>query len=148
MTLMAGASRLGAVLVGGLLIGGAALAAQSEQKPKSEPKRPQLTLKATPGSGMVPVRISGLAELKGGDDDFEEYYCPTIEWTWGDGTVSESSNDCEPYEPGKSQIKRRYTVSHAYKVGGRYRILFRLKKGDKVVGAATAIVQLLGSGPY
>jgi hypothetical protein len=139
---------LAAAVSASALIGGALLSAQSDAKPKSEPKRPQLTVKATPGSGMVPVRISGVAELKGGDDDFEEYYCPTIEWNWGDGTVSESSNDCEPYEPGKSQIKRRYTVSHPYKQGGHYRISFRLKQRDKVVGSATTVVQLLGGGPY
>ena len=139
---------LAAALSASALIGGTLLGAQSDAKPKSEPKRPQLTLKATPGSGMVPVRISGVAELKGGDDDFEEYYCPTIEWNWGDGTVSESSNDCEPYEPGKSQIRRRYTVSHPYKQGGHYRISFRLKQRDKVVGAATTVVQLLGGAPF
>jgi hypothetical protein len=139
---------LAAVLSASALIAALPLSAQSEARAKSEPKRPQLTLKATPGSGMVPVRISGVAELKGGDDDFEEYYCPTIEWNWGDGTVSESSNDCEPYEPGKSQIKRRYTVSHPYKQGGHYRISFRLKQRDKVVGSATTVVQLLGGGPY
>jgi hypothetical protein len=139
---------LAAAVSASALIGGTLVSAQSDAKPKSEPKRPQLTLKATPGSGMVPVRISGVAELKGGDDDFEEYYCPTIEWNWGDGTVSESSNDCDPYEPGKSQIKRRYTVSHPYKQGGHYRISFRLKQRDRVVGSATTVVQLLGGGPY
>src|SRR5881227_2471119 len=78
---------------------GGRLSAQSaDPKSKAEPRRPQVLVKATPTSGMVPVRISGTAELKGGDDDFEDYYCPTIEWNWGDGTVSESSNDCEPYE--------------------------------------------------
>jgi len=131
-----------------------AVAAQSpdqkapEQKSKSEPKRPQIMLKATPASGMVPVRISGVAELKGGDDDFEEYYCPSIEWNWGDGTVSESSNDCDPYEAGKSQIRRRYTVTHPYNQGGHYRISFRLKQKDKVVGGATTVVQLLGGAPF
>jgi hypothetical protein len=140
--------RLAASLAVGLVIGSAASSAQTDLKPKAEPKRPQLSLKATPGSGMVPVRISGTAELKGGDDDFEEYYCPTTEWNWGDGTISESSNDCEPYESGKSQIKRRYTVSHPYKQGGHYRISFRLKKRDRVVASATTVVQLLGGGPF
>jgi hypothetical protein len=133
----------------GLLALGATFpAAQSNDKAKSEPKRPQITLKATPGSGMVPVRISGVAELKGGDDDFEEYYCPTVEWNWDDGTVSEASNDCDPYEPGKTLIKRRYTVSHSYRQSGHFRISFRMKRKDKVVGSATTVVQLLGSGPY
>ena len=130
-----------------MILSGSSPRAQ-EPKPKTEPKRPQLLLKATPSSGMVPVRVSGTVELKGGDDDFEEYYCPTIEWNWGDGTISESSNDCEPYEAGKSQIRRRYTVTHPYRQSGHYRISFRLKQKDKVVGSASTIVQLLGGGPY
>ena len=124
------------------------LFAQSDPKPKTDPKRPQISLKATPASGMVPIRVSGIAELKGGDDDFQDYYCPTIEWNWDDGTVSESSNDCEPYEAGKSQIKRKYSVTHPYKQGGHYRITFKMKQKQKVVGGANTVVQLLGGGPY
>jgi hypothetical protein len=131
-----------------LLAIGAVLLAQSDPKPKTEAKRPQITLRATPASGMVPVRVVGIAELKGGSDDFEEYYCPTIEWNWDDGTVSESSNDCEPYEAGKSLIKRKYTVTHPYKQGGHYRITFKLKQKQKVVGGANTVVQLLGGGQF
>jgi hypothetical protein len=123
----------------------ASIIAQSpEGKGKSEPKRPSLSVKATPGTGMVPVRIMVAAELKGGDDDFEEYYCPTIEWNWGDGTVSEETRDCDPYESGKSLIRRRYTVQHSYKRSGAYRIAFRLKNGNKVLAASTTVVRLLG----
>jgi hypothetical protein len=132
----------------GVVAAGAAGLAQTEGKSKGESKRPQITLKVSPASGMVPVRISGVAELKGGDNDFEEFYCPTIEWNWGDGTISESSNDCEPYESGKSQIRRRYSVTHPYRQGGHYRISFRLKQKDKIVGAATTVVQLLGGAPF
>ena len=64
-----------------------------------------------PSPEWCPSRISATAELKGGDDDFQDYYCPSIEWNWGDGTVSEATNDCEPYEARVSQIKRRYTQS-------------------------------------
>ena len=141
-------NRLGILSAASLCACGAVLLAQSDPKPKTEPKRPQISLKATPSSGMVPVRVSGVVELKGGDDDFAEYYCPTIEWNWDDGTVSESSNDCEPYESGKSQIKRRYSVTHPYKQGGHYRITFRMKQKQKVVGGANTVVQLLGGGPY
>src|SRR5262245_42192052 len=80
-----------------------------------EPKRPAFSLKGSVGSGMVPIRVQFAAELRGGDDDFQEYYCPTVEWFWGDGTSSEASEDCAPYEPGKIEIRRRYTVSHMYK---------------------------------
>ena len=122
--------------------------AQNDKQKKSEPKRPSVSLKLTPSSGMVPVRISALAELKGGDDDYEEFYCPTIEWNWGDGTISESSSDCDPYETGKSQVRRRYTVSHLYKRADRYQVSFKLKQKEKVVAAATTVVQLLGGSPF
>jgi hypothetical protein len=142
--------RLAAFSAAGLLVIGVAYpeAQSSDTKAKGEPKRPQLTLKATPGSAMVPVRISVAAELKGGDEDFEEYYCASIEWNWGDGTISESSNDCDPYQAGKSVILRKYSGAHPYSQGGSYRISFRLKKNDKVVGSATTLVQLLGGGAY
>jgi len=148
MTVMQQLNRVAILSAASLFAAGAVLVAQSDPKPKTEPKRPQILLKATPASGMVPVRVVGIVELKGGDDDFEEYYCPTVEWNWDDGTVSESSNDCEPYERGKSVIKRKYTVTHPYRQGGRFRITFKLKQKSKVVGGANAVVQLLGGGPY
>ena len=134
-----------AVLVLVLTSGAALLVAQSEEKER-EPKRPSLTLKATPGTGMVPIRVSATAEFKGGDDDFQEYYCPAVEWNWGDGTISESSIDCSPYEPGVSQIRRRYTGSHTYKLPGQFRISFRLKQKNKVVTGQSTPVRLLGGG--
>jgi hypothetical protein len=121
--------------------------AQSEGKDKKEPKRPSLSLRATPTTGVVPVRVSATAEFKGGDDDFQDYYCPTVEWTWGDGTVSEASADCDPYEAGVSQIRRRYTGSHNYKRSGAYRIMFRLKIKDRIITAQTTTIRLLG-GEY
>jgi hypothetical protein len=130
-----------------LLTSSSVPAAQSgEKEQKKEPKRPSLSLKATPGTGMVPARISATAEFKGGDDDFQEYYCAAIEWNWGDGTVSEAANDCEPYEAGVSQIRRRYTQSHTYKRAGAFRIVFRLKHRDRVLTSQTTMVRLLGGG--
>ena len=121
---------------------------QEKEKEKKDPKRPSLSLKATPGTGMVPVRISATAEFKGGDDDFQEYYCPAVEWNWGDGTVSETANDCEPYQAGVSQIRRRFTGSHTYKRPGAFRIVFRLKHRNRVLTSQTTIVRLLGGGGY
>lgn len=130
-----------------LLMTAASMSAQlSEEKEAKEPKRPALSLKTTPGTGMVPVRISATAEFKGGDDDYQGYYCPTVEWNWGDGTVSEASADCQPYEAGVSQIRRRYTGSHNYKRAGAYRILFRLKLKDRVLVSQSTAIRLLGGG--
>lgn len=134
------------ILCSAALLTAGALSSSAFAQDKREPKRPSLSLKATPGTGMVPVRISATAEFKGGDDDYQEYYCPTIEWNWGDGTISEASADCQPYEAGVSQIRRRYSVQHTYKRAGAYRISFRLKLKDRVITSQTTQVRLLGGG--
>jgi hypothetical protein len=111
-------------------------------------KKPSLSLKASPSVSFAPARIVVVAELKGGADDAEEFYCPTVEWEWGDGTVSTAEADCNPYEAGKSQIKRRYTVEHQFRNAGGFKISLRLKKGTKVAAMANAVVQVrAGLGP-
>jgi hypothetical protein len=117
-------------------------AAQKDEKAKEQDPRPKVTLKAQPMIAMSPARVVLTAELTGGANDFEEFYCPAIEWDWGDETRSESSADCEPYQAGKSEIKRRFTVEHVYRRAGNYRIAFRMKRHEKIVGAATANVQI------
>ena len=106
-----------------------------------ESKRPKVTLKATPIVSIAPSRVVLTAELVGGANDYEDFYCPTVEWDWGDGTHSESTNDCEPYQPGKSEIKRRFTVEHMFRAGN-YRVMFRMKRRDKPIVAATANIQV------
>ncbi len=105
-------------------------------------KRPSLSLKASPAVSFAPARIVVVAEVKGGANDHEEFYCPSLEWEWGDLTTSTAEADCDPYEAGKSEIKRRYTVEHRYRNPGGYKIVLRLKKGNKIVGTATAMVQV------
>ena len=65
-----------------------------------------------------------------------------MEWEWGDLTTSTAEADCEPYEAGKSKIKRSYTVEHRYKNPGGYKIVLRLRKGNKIVATANAMVQV------
>ncbi len=60
-----------------------------------------------------------------------------MQWDWDDGTISENSEDCDPYEAGKSSIKRRYIADHTFRLSGDYRLTFRLKQKDKVISAAT-----------
>jgi hypothetical protein len=111
-------------------------------------KKPSLSLKATPAISFAPARIVIVAEVKGGSNDFEDFYCPNVEWDWGDDTTSTADTDCDPYVPGKSEIKRRYTVEHRYKNSGAYKIVLRLKKADKIVATANAQVQVrAGLGP-
>lgn len=105
-------------------------------------KKPSLSLKASPAVSFAPARIVVVAEVKGGANDYEDLYCPSVEWEWGDLTTSTAEADCEPYAAGKSEIRRRYTVEHRYKNAGGYKIVLRLKKGDKVVASANTMVQV------
>ena len=108
---------------------------------KESDKRPKLSLKAQPIISISPSRVTLRAELVGGANDYEEFYCPTVEWDWGDGTQSESTSDCEPYQQGKSEIKRRFTVEHVFRAG-YYQVAFRLKRHDKAVASAMVTVQV------
>ena len=107
-----------------------------------EDKKPSLSLKATPPVGFSPLRVRLVVDVRGGADDYDEFYCPGIEWAWGDGTESESSEDCQPYQAGVSTIKRRFSAEHVFRQAGTYRVLFRLKQKDKIVSAASANVQV------
>lgn len=122
------------------------VAAGGQLKDAKDPKdrddrRPRITLKAQPVISMSPSKVTLRAELVGGANDYEEFYCPTVEWDWGDGTQSESRSDCEPYEAGKSEIKRRFTVEHIFRAG-RHQIAFRLKRRDKALAQVTTAIQV------
>lgn len=108
----------------------------------SDEKRPSLSLRATPTVSFAPARVTVRADVTGGADDFEEFYCPTLEWEWGDGTESSASADCDPYAAGASEIRRRYTTQHVYRQEGRFRVVLRLKKGSRVTASANAVVQV------
>jgi hypothetical protein len=136
-----------------------ASAAESSDKKSGEKgqgeekgKKPSLSLRASPPISFSPANIHLVAELKGGPDDYEEFYCPAIEWDWGDGTRSENSSDCEPYEAGVSQISRRFSKTHVYNLQGRYRVQVRLKRNTKVLTSASTNVQVRAGiremGPY
>lgn len=107
-----------------------------------EDKKPSLSLKANPPVGFSPLRVRLVVDVKGGADDYAQFYCPSIEWAWGDGTESESSEDCDPYEAGVSSIKRRWSTEHVFRQAGTYRVFFRLKQNNRVVAASSANVQV------
>lgn len=104
--------------------------------------RPSLSLKASPSVSFSPAKVTLRAELRGGQNDFETYYCAGVEWDWDDGTKSENAYDCEPFEAGKSEIRRVFTVQHTYDQSGSYRVHFRLKQGNKVVAQINTQVQV------
>ena len=135
--------RLVGASVAVLFLSAAVAAAQkpASSKGKDQDKRPSLKLTARPALGMSPARVVLTADINGGPNDAEDFYCPTIEWDWGDGTTSETTSDCEPYEPGKSEFRRRYTIDHIF-LAGNYRVVLRLKKRDKMVTSASVNVEI------
>jgi hypothetical protein len=105
-------------------------------------KHPSISLKANPAMAFSPAHVVLTADLKGGANDDEAFYCPTVEWDWGDGTVSDDSADCDPYQPGKSEIKRHFTVDRVFPNAGEFRIQFRLKKKDKIIATASTLIRV------
>jgi hypothetical protein len=115
--------------------------------------RPKLTL--TPNHRMVssPAHVVVTASVTGGADYDQQLYCPDLEWEWGDGTKSEESSDCDPFQTGKTEIKRHFTAEHAYLVEssvdiGRpstdheVSIRLRLKKYGKTVLSGVTSVRI------
>lgn len=133
-----------AVIAAALATGATVIAAQRDQKDsqKDSDRRPRVIMRAQPTIGTSPARVVITAELVGGADDFEEYYCASVEWEWGDDTSSESNTDCPPYEAGRSSIKRRFTVEHVFRRAGNYRVLFHLKQRSRQVGTGMTNVQV------
>jgi hypothetical protein len=140
------------MLLGALLTGATTfVSAQRQEKPgkEVEAKRPKINMRVQPQVVIAPAKVLVSVELVGGDDDFEEYYCPSIEWEWGDDTSSESQADCQPYEAGKSFIKRRYTTQHEFRRAGNYKLYFHLKQKDRVLGSGSTNLQVQpGLGAY
>jgi hypothetical protein len=120
---------------------GAAQKDKDKNQKAVDTKRPDLRLRAQPVIAMAPARIVLTAELVGGANDYEEFYCADTEWDWGDGTQSAHGADCEPYEEGKSEIKRRYTVEHVFRAGA-FRVNFKLKRRDRTLALATVNLQI------
>jgi hypothetical protein len=109
----------------------------------ADKNKPSLSMRAMPTGGFAPLKVSVSVVIQGGADDYEDFYCPSIEWDWDDGTRSEEKVDCEPYEAGKSEIRRNYRAEHKFDIGGvDYRVQFRLKQKNKTVASTSTTVRI------
>ncbi len=118
------------------------IGASGKPADQKQPQKVELTLRANPAMAFAPARITLTGQLKGGGNENEELYCPTVEWDWGDGTISQSSADCDPFQPNKSDIQRSFLVQHVYKTGGEYTVKLLLKKSEKIVAEAAASLNI------
>jgi hypothetical protein len=138
---MTHSTRARCTLIAGIAVALLAGTAWSAQRDNQD-KKPSVSLKANPPVGFSPLRVHAAVEIRGGANDYAEFYCPSVEWDWGDGTVSENSSDCDPYEAGKSTIQRRFSNDHVYYQSGGFRVAFRLKQKSKLVAMSTVNVQV------
>jgi len=132
----------GLFAVGFWSAGSSPVAAMATAQSSAEAKKPSLSLRVTPPVGFAPLKTRLVVDVRNGDDDYADFYCPTVEWDWGDGTVSANSEDCDPYEAGKSAIQRRFSTEHTFRLPGAFRVVFRLKQKDRVVGTSSVNVQV------
>ena len=107
----------------------------------------ELTLRSSPGVGLAPLRVSVTAQLLGVDDNEEEYYCPTVEWDWGDGSLSRHSPDCEPFAGTDGAIRRSFFNAHVYRSAGDFTMQLRLQKRGRTVVSGAARVTVVSVGP-
>lgn len=105
-------------------------------------KKPKISVTANPSMGMSPFRAVVTADLSGITDDSEEFYCPSVEWEWGDDTRSTNTADCDPFVAGKTEVKRRFAADHVFQTSGEYRVQFRLKKKDKTIGSGSTVIRV------
>lgn len=136
--------RLLSVLLRRSLLGVCVIAlAASTGAVAADKNKPSLLMRATPVNGFAPLKVSVIVSIQGGANDFQDFYCPSIEWDWDDGTKSEEKIDCDPYEAGKSEIRRNYRAEHRYEVGGvDYRVQFRLKQKKKTVASSSTTIRI------
>lgn len=104
--------------------------------------KPSISVKASPVVAFSPAHVVVTADIKGGANDYEEFYCPAVEWEWGDGTKSDVTPDCDPYEAGKSEIKRHFSASKVFQFSGDYRVQFKIKKKDKTIAVAGTDIKI------
>ena len=127
-----------------LLIVAAFMAPTTGWTTAQDTEEPELSLRATPRVGFVPAEILFIGELRGGSDDHQPLYCAGVEWAWDDGTHSERSPDCDPYEPGTSEIRRRFSRRHTFQHSGRYEVRLSLKRRDEVISSARTTIEVRG----
>jgi hypothetical protein len=107
---------------------------------ESKLRKPRLDVRASPRVAFSPAYVLTTAELVGGDE-LEEFYCPGLEWDWGDGGKSVRESDCPPYQPG-SELMRHFSAEHGYRHAGEYEITITLRRANKSLAVASARINV------
>jgi hypothetical protein len=107
----------------------------------SKAKSPQLNLRANPRFAIrAPVNVLATAELMGGDE-VEEFYCPALEWEWGDGSRSVQESDCAPFQPGDT-LERHFSAEHVFRGSGTYNVRVTMRRTSRQLAVAAATISV------
>ena len=87
-----------------------------------------------------PVSILVVAQLQGGDEH-EDFYCPDVEWDFGDGSRSSHQADCEPFVEGMT-LERQFLTRHAYSRPGDYDVKVTLRRASRTLAVATTRITI------
>lgn len=117
-----------------------ALGAPATAADRSGASSPHLDVRATPRSAFPPAMVLVTGQLVGGDD-LEEFYCPALEWDWGDGGRSVQESDCPPFDVD-TRMARRFSSRHAFHEPGYYEIRLTLRRGDRRIAAGVVAVSV------
>ena len=101
-------------------------------------RSPHLDDRATPRSAFPPAVVFVTGQLVGGDD-LEEFYCPALEWDWGDGGRSTQESDCPPFD-AETRMARRFSARHSYHEPGYFEIRLTLKRGERRIAAGVVAI--------
>jgi hypothetical protein len=96
-----------------------------------KPKKPHLSLQIRPSAVYPEQSIVASAQLTGIEGN-EDYLCPQVEWTWGDGSDGlVEGNQCASPEPSPPPA-RAFSADHAFHDPGMYvvEISIRPKTGN------------------
>jgi hypothetical protein len=127
-----------------LVLAAPGTAAARESAPGRDSARPHLELRATPSTAFSPATVMVVARLVGGDDS-EEFYCPGLEWDWGDGSRSTREGDCAPYDD-ETKMARLFSLRYRYREAGDFRVRLTLRRAGRTVASAGVSVRVLGRG--
>ena len=115
-----------------------------EAHPPDASGRPHLELRVTPPAAFSPATVLVVARLVGGHD-LEDFYCPQVEWDFGDGSRSTREGDCPPFDDD-AKMARLYSLRYRYSGAGEYEIRLTLRRAGRTVVSASVPVKVIGRG--
>lgn len=103
--------------------------------------KPHLAIRASPLKSFSPSIVHLIAEVRG-EADVEDWYCPRIEWDFGEDIGRAThEQDCPAWEEGTA-VQRLFTMRKLFGPG-EHRVTFSIYKAKRKVAATSIVVTVL-----